>query len=161
MSLRHSRLTITSSGNLKKRVVFWMMVFALLSSMTANARANTPVTAIFAGGAALLAHDALFRPAQSHRGRIRADVGEFDVIQQKAPAFETRVVYEWGDPLYGALSRLSGWGLPPIGAQWRTAGCVTPNRSLATGSQALTWVLRFTAVVRARGWAVPAWIEAG
>lgn len=111
MPLRGCRLKIKGSGALKKRIALWMVAFALMSCVTANARANTPVTAILAGGAALLAHDAIFHPTQSHRGRISADVGEFDVIQQKTPAFETRVAYQWGRSVVWRLKPFVGLGL--------------------------------------------------
>jgi len=63
------------------------------------ARANTPVLAILAGGAALLAHDALTHPALPRKAQWTVSAGGFDIVQFDDPAAEGSIEYRWANPL--------------------------------------------------------------
>lgn len=63
-----------------------------------------------AGGAALLAHDFVVHPPQTHSSFWSASTGDFDVIQQDDPAFETSVAYRWGRPILWRLKPFAGFG---------------------------------------------------
>lgn len=87
-------------------------VTGLLLGPSKAARANSPILAIMAGGATLLAHDFITHPPSlTHTSYLAVSAGDFDVIQQANPAFETSVSYRWGHPILWRFKPFVGFGI--------------------------------------------------
>lgn len=118
--------TCNSSDIAVRTVRRWpaaLLLAALLALPAPRARANNPVLAIAAGGAALLAHDLLRHPRLEHRpSSVALSVNGFDIVQFARPAVGGGVQYRWGQPLLWRLRPFVGLGVTGDGAGYGYAG---------------------------------------